>query len=369
MSFPLLKTTSWWRSLDPWILTSVFLLIGIGVVLILTVSPAVALQHNWTPFVLFKRHMMILIPGVIALLLTSGFAREHIISVSMLVWILAWVGCLGTCVVGVEIKGARRWLAICGFSLQPSEFLRTAAIIVNAWLLGRSRRIFGVPEIIWSLLLCAITLAPLALQPDFGMIFLVLSTFLCQYFLWGLPLFWVGGGIAASFAGLVSAYFCFPHVAQRVHDFLGGQKDRFGTHYQITQALLAFSAGGLWGRGPGAGTVLDTLPDGHADFIFAVAGEEFGFVICLAIMCFYGVVIFRGLLFASREHDLFCKLASSGIVMSLALQVFLNLGSVLHIIPTKGTTLPFLSYGGSAFLCACWGIGILVALTRRYRFL
>lgn len=358
--------SSWWRCIDYWIFGSILFLIGIGIVLMLTASPAVALQHHWSPFVLFKKHLMVLVPGLALLVITSTLRREMLVFSSLLIGCTMGLALVAVTFWGVEVKGARRWLSLGGFSLQPSEILKTAMVIFTAWVLSRPWE--GRVRLLCSLGVVGVTLVFLLLQPDFGMAFLVISVFFCQCFLAGLSWLWIVSALFLGVGLVGGAYVLMPHVAHRVNDFLfASEIDRFGTHYQISKALSAFAAGKFWGRGLGAGEVLNTLPDSHNDFIFAAAGEELGLIACLAILALYGVLVFRGFRRVFRENDLFYVLAIMGLTMALLLQVFANVGSVLRLIPTKGAALPFLSYGGSSFLSLCWLGGMLLNLTRRHR--
>jgi cell division protein FtsW len=199
-------------------------------------------------------------------------------------------------------------------------------------------------------------------QPDIGMLLVITAVFFAQFFVAGLNLFVVGFVGALGVAGAALAYTIFPHVQSRVHRFLDPAS---GDNYQVSVALEAFGHGGLLGRGPGEGRVKNVLPDAHADFVFAVAGEEFGLVICLVILALFAFVVVRGLIRLLGETDLFIVLASAGLLTQFGLQAFVNMASTLHLIPTKGMTLPFVSYGGSSVLAIALGMGMLLALTRR----
>lgn len=357
----------WWHSLDSVLLVSFLILIGLGVWLILAASPAVATHHNWSTFVLIKRHLFLMGPGIVLLLGCSCLTQRQMLRTALMGGVLIWVALWIVLWMGIEVKGARRWLSFQGFSLQPSEFLKPAMIIVTAKIL--STPYFPIPKnFMVVLVLTLAAVIPLLLQPDIGMMVLVTAVTFIQCFVAGLPWLWVGGSAGLAGLGAISIYLCFPHTVHRIQSFLGGgASDPFGSQYQTLQALKGFAAGGFWGGGPGTGTVLDHLPDSHADFIFAVAGEEMGLLACLLILSCYALVIFRSLWKVFQESDSFYALAIVGLSAQLALQVFLNVGSVLHLIPTKGMTLPFISYGGSSFLSLCWGMGMLLALTRRYR--
>jgi cell division protein FtsW len=284
--------------------------------------------------------------------------------------LLAWLGLAGaiamvaaTLVIGVEIKGARRWLSLPGLgSLQPSEFLKPCFAVVTAWLIaeGKVNRRHGATAL--AIVLFFGIAALMKGQPDIGMLLVIAAVFFAQFFVAGLNAFVVGTIGAIGVAGAALAYTLFPHVQSRVHRFLDPAS---GDNFQVTVALEAFGHGGLLGRGPGEGRVKNVLPDAHADFVFAVAGEEFGLVVCLLILAIFAFVVVRGLIRLIGETDLFIVLASAGLLTQFGLQAFVNMASTLHLIPTKGMTLPFVSYGGSSVLAIALGMGMLLALTRR----
>jgi cell division protein FtsW len=284
--------------------------------------------------------------------------------------LLAWLGLAGaiamvaaTLVIGVEIKGARRWLSVPGLgSLQPSEFLKPCFAVVTAWLIaeGKVNRRHGATAL--AIVLFFGIAALMKGQPDIGMLLVIAAVFFAQFFVAGLNAFVVGTIGAIGVAGAALAYTLFPHVQSRVHRFLDPAS---GDNFQVTVALEAFGHGGLLGRGPGEGRVKNVLPDAHADFVFAVAGEEFGLVVCLLILAIFAFVVVRGLIRLIGETDLFIVLASAGLLTQFGLQAFVNMASTLHLIPTKGMTLPFVSYGGSSVLAIALGMGMLLALTRK----
>jgi cell division protein FtsW len=354
----------WWWTVDRWTLAALLALIGFGYVMMLAASPAVAERIGAT-----SRNMFFL-----RQIFYLGLAAALLVAVSMLtirqVRLLAYLGLAGaiamvaaTLVIGVEIKGARRWLALPGLgSLQPSEFLKPCFAVVAAWLIAESKlnRRWGALLLVVGLFVVIAGL--LKGQPDVGMLLVVTAVFFAQFFVAGLNLFVVGIVGALGVAGAAGAYLLFPHVQSRVQRFLDPNA---GDNYQVTVALEAFGHGGLLGRGPGEGRVKNVLPDAHADFVFAVAGEEFGLVVCLLILGLFAFVVVRGLFRLLGESDLFVVLASAGLLTQFGLQAFVNMASSLHLIPTKGMTLPFVSYGGSSVLAIALGMGMLLALTRR----
>ena len=352
----------WWWTVDRWTLFAIAALIGFGYVMMLAASPAVAERiHQSRGIFIGKQVVFLALAGAVVVgtsLLTPRGVRR-----------LALLGCLGailltaaTMVIGTEIKGARRWISLPGMSLQPSEFLKPCFAVVTAWLLSEGARSRRFPGMLAACGVFGVIALLLKAQPDMGMLAVVGCVFFVQLFIGGLNILLVGvagGGIVAAAVG---AYTFFPHVRSRVTRFLDPAS---GDSYQVTTALEAFGNGGLLGRGPGEGRVKDVLPDAHADFVFAVMGEEFGLVICLLVTGLFGFIVLRGLLRLLAEQDLFIVLAATGLVTSFGLQSFVNMASSLHLIPTKGMTLPFVSYGGSSVLAVALGIGMLLALTRR----
>ncbi|GAC1348381.1 MAG: putative peptidoglycan glycosyltransferase FtsW [Acetobacteraceae bacterium] len=352
----------WWWTVDRWTLLAVATLIGFGYVMMLAASPAVAERiHVSRDAFIVKQVLFLVLAGVIvvgvSLLSPRGIRRMALLGTLIAIGLTAL-----TLVSGVEVKGARRWINLPGFSLQPSEFIKPCFAVAAAWLLSEGKRVRHFPGMLIAGGLFAIIALLLKSQPDMGMLAVVGAVFFVQLFVGGLNLMLVGVGAGGIVAAAVGAYTFFPHVRSRVTRFLDPAS---GDSYQVNTALEAFGNGGLLGRGPGEGRVKDVLPDAHADFVFAVMGEEFGLVICLLVLGLFGFIVLRGLLRLLAEQDLFIVLASCGLVTSFGLQAFVNMASSLHLIPTKGMTLPFVSYGGSSVLAVAIGVGMLLALTRR----
>ena len=372
----------WWWTVDRWTLAALLALIGLGYLMMLAASPAVAsrvMGEDARTLLLAKQvvflGMAAALMMIVSLLSPSGVKRFALLGFGAALLLTA-----ATLVIGFETKGARRWLAfpLLG-TMQPSEFLKPCLAVISAWLLaegkadaalrtadGRLRAgglvqgRFLFPLAAFAIL--AVVAVILKSQPDFGMLMVVVSVFLAQLFVAGLNLALVVVALCGGAGLAVGAYFILPHVKKRVDLFLNPES---GDAFQITKSLEAFGNGGLFGRGPGEGTVKNALPDAHADFVFAVAGEEFGFILCAIILLLFCFVVVRGMLRLLAENDLFVVLAATGLLAQFGLQAFVNMASSLHLIPTKGMTLPFVSYGGSSVLAIALGMGMLLALTRR----
>jgi cell division protein FtsW len=263
---------------------------------------------------------------------------------------------------GVEVDGAHRWISLPGFTIQPSEFLRPAFIIVSGWLIAESRRTPGFPGKRVALGLFAATALLLKMQPDIGMTFLFTMVLFAQFYLDGLEMKWVGAAAVLVVAAFLAAFLFIAHVHTRVMLFLHPTNQ---TAYQALTALSAFGNGGLFGLGPGEGQVKHFLPDARADFVFAVAGEEFGLLFCGFIIFVFAAIVLRAMMRLLGEPNLFVVLAAGGLIVGFGLQAFVNMASSLSLIPTKGMTLPFISYGGSSVLAISIQMGFLLALTRK----
>ena len=244
--------------------------------------------------------------------------------------------------------------------------MKPAFAVVSAWLFAEHKSDDDFPGNAVAVSLYVLLVFLLFLQPDFGMVLLVSAVWFGQFFLAGLPLVWIGGGAITGLVGLLGAYLFLPHVTNRINRFFSsGSVDKYGEGFQVSQSLEAFARGGILGQGPGEGVIKKHLPDAHSDFIFAVAAEEFGLLLCLLILVLFCVVLFRGFSKLQKENDLFVVLAVSGLLAQFGLQAMINIASTIHLIPTKGMTLPLISYGGSSILATCLSLGLVLSLTRR----
>jgi cell division protein FtsW len=353
----------WWWTVDRLTLLAVAGLIAFGGLLTLAASPAVANRIGLDGLHLAHRQLALLPVAaalVVAVSLVSPRTVRRLAAIGFLVSLALTALTLA---VGTEIKGATRWLDIAGFSLQPSEFLKPTFAVVAAWMFAAARSGRGkFPGDAVATALYLLVVFLLVRQPDLGMAAVVTAVFFAQAFAAGLPIVWVAAALAVMTGALIAAYFAFPHVANRVDGFLDPSS---GDTYQIDRSLEAFRNGGLFGRGPGEGTVKGVLPDAHSDFVFAVAGEELGLIACLLIIGLFAFVVLRGFSRLLQETNLFVVFAATGLLVQFGMQAIINMASSLRLMPTKGMTLPFLSYGGSSLLALALGIGMLLALTRR----
>ena len=355
----------WWWTVDKWMLTATVLLVAIGILLNLAAGPPAAGRIGADAFH-FVRKQMVFLPIALAVMFgISLLAPVQVRRFAAIGFVVAGFLMLMTIFIGSDVNGAKRWLTIGPLSLgQPSEFMKPFFAVVSAWMFTehKLREEFPGNYIALGLLLCVA--ACLLSQPDVGMTFVVTTVWCAQFFIAGLPFVYVVMLVVIGIAGIVGAYFVLPHVASRIDRFLD---PTVGDSYQVTQAMRAFQQGGLFGRGPGEGRVKEALPDAHTDFIFAVAGEEFGVLLCLLIVALFAFVVIRALTKMTREETLFVLLAVGGLTVQFGLQAMINMASSLHMMPTKGMTLPFISYGGSSLLALGVGMGMLLALTRRRR--
>ena len=355
-------TAQWVWTVDRVTVGAVAALVVFGLVLIATAGPAVAELNGSPRFHFLFKHALFL-PVAIALLAGCALLSPvQVLQTAGLVCAGALLLTLFTALVGPENKGAQRWLSLGFIGLQPSEFLKPGMAVVSAWLFAHYRIVVGSRALWIAAGLLVAVAGALLLQPDVGMTFMVVSVWFGQFALAGMPLPALAGLVLVAGVGGVVAYFGFSHVSNRVDTFINGVG---GDRYQIGRSLESFKQGGIAGQGPGEGTIKETLPDAHADFIFAVLGEEFGLLVCIAVLGLYGLIVCRGAFRLMAEENLFAFLAVSGLLASFGLQAFINMASALEVIPTKGTTLPFLSYGGSSLFAASITLGFVLSLNRR----
>jgi cell division protein FtsW len=351
----------WWWTVDRLTLAALGALMLGGIVLCLAASPPVAARIGLDPFHFVNRQVLFLIPASIVLITTSFLSPREVRQVSLVIFIVSLVLVAATPHFGAEIKGARRWLVILGVNVQPSEFLKPAFVILIAWLFGESAKRPEMPANLIALALLGTVVVLLVMQPDFGQTMLIALVWGALFYMAGMRFIWVIGLAATAGIGLVTAFYTVPHVAQRIRGFLDPQS---GDTFNVDIATESFIRGGWFGRGPGEGTIKRILPEGHTDFVFAVAAEEFGIVLCLILVALFAFIVIRALAKAMRNEDPFCRFAAAGLAILFGLQSTINMAVNLHLMPAKGMTLPFISYGGSSLISLAYGMGMLVALTR-----
>ncbi|ALE03619.1 FtsW/RodA/SpoVE family cell cycle protein [Bartonella ancashensis] len=355
--------SNWWWTIDRSILSACLILMGIGIMLSFAASPAIATRIGISNNFYFVRwHIIFCIPAFFILMTISFFSPRNIRRLCSLLLIIVLILMVATLLFGIEVKGARRWVSVFGFSLQASEFMKPAFVIISAWLFSDQMRHHRNLSCILAVALCAICCTLLVLQPDIGQTLLIGATWGGLFFVAGVSLIIVLLFLVLAILGGVLAYFFIHHVHERINGFLTGKGDTF----QVDMGREAILNGGWFGRGPGEGEIKRIIPDGHTDFIFSVAAEEYGIIFCLLIMALFAFIVIRSLYIALNTHDSFTRLGITGIAMIIGLQSGINMAVNLHLIPPKGMTLPFISYGGSSLLAIAFSMGILLSLTRRW---
>lgn len=354
--------SEWLWTIDRYMLVGIFILMVSGLVLSLAASPPVAERIGLESFYFVKKQAIFLIPSIALMLGISALSPRYVRRAALLVFCGMLVLLLGTLFFGADIKGARRWISLFGVSIQPSEFIKPALVVIISFLLSEGRKAQGVPGQLISIILFAVVAAMLVAQPDFGQTMLLTIVLFALFFLNGLswmaivPLGILGVlGVAAGFTYL-------PHVRGRIMRFLDPSS---GDTYQIDKAIDSFIAGGWLGRGVGEGTVKRILPDSHTDFVFAVAAEEYGIIVCVLLVSVFAFVVLRGLYMSTQDQDPFGRLASSGLIVMFGLQSCINMAVNLNLMPAKGMTLPLISSGVSSLMAISLTMGFVLALTRK----
>lgn len=356
------RLANWWWNVDKVTLSLLLIVMFIGAFLVFSASPSVARTDNFSDYYFIKKQIVFIAGALGILFLTSTLRLKNIRRLSIVLYILFFVLMIATLVVGHSTKGGSRWIRLFGFTLQPSEFIKPTFIVVSAWLLEGSKKFEDFPGTLLSFGLFLMTVGILVLQPDIGMSMAIAIVWGFQLFLAGLSATTIGILGLLGIIGGVGAYFTLSHVHDRAQQFLFSHAD---VSYQVKKSLMAFENGNLLGQGPGEGTVKLTLPDAHTDFILAVAGEEFGVWLCLIIVMIFALIVVRALKRCVQDNNLFIMYATAGLATSLGVQSVINMASTLYLMPTKGMTLPFVSYGGSSLWASAFGMGMLLALTRR----
>jgi cell division protein FtsW len=350
----------WWRSIDQQLIIAILILLGFSLMLVATTGPCVANRIGLNEHYFAIRQLGYLFAATIVIITFSTFDKKTIKILALLGFFASVILLALVKLYGYEVKGAVRWINIFGISIQPSEFVKPFFAVVAGWLLSLKFE-DEFPSFTICMVFYAITAALIITQPDLGMLIMISVVLALQFFIAGLPIIWVFLSFITGIIGITSAYMYFPHVAQRINNFLDPENSE---NYQVTKSMLAITKGSFFGQGPGEGLVKQSLPDSHTDFIFAAAAEEFGAIACLGIIAVFAFIVLKSLLKLIKTEDKFIQIAASGIVAQFGFQSLINIGVTLNLLPTKGMTLPFISYGGSSTLAIAIGIGMLLALTK-----
>ncbi|WP_441241049.1 putative lipid II flippase FtsW [Tardiphaga sp. 768_D3_N2_1] len=353
--------SEWWWTVDRLLLAAIIALMLAGVILSLAASPPVATRIGLDPFHFFNRHILFMVPSVVVLIGVSFMSPRQIRRSALVVFALSMMLIVATLLIGPEVKGAKRWITILGINIQASESAKPAFVVIAAWLFSESARKPEMPATSMAIVLLMMLVSLLVMQPDFGQTMLILMAWGSLFFIAGMRMVWVFGLGATAAGGLLMAYFLVPHVAGRIKRFMDPAS---GDTFQVDTAMEAFSNGGWFGLGPGEGIAKRSLPDSHTDFVFAVGAEEFGILLCLAVLSLFAFIVIRAMSRAYATEDLFSRFAASGLAILFGVQAAINMAVNLHLIPAKGMTLPFISYGGSSMISLAYSVGMLLALTR-----
>lgn len=353
----------WWWTVDRWMLGVVALLIAIGVVIAFAASPAAAMRMNiGDPFHFAVRQCVFAAGAAVILISVSMLDVKGVRRAAFFIWLAAIAVMIALPFIGHTAKGANRWIEFGGFTFQPSEYMKPALVILVAWMFAEGQKGQGVPGVSIAFGLYAISVGLLLIQPDVGQTVLITVAFGAAFWMAGVPISWVMGLGVAALGGLSSTYFLFPHVHSRVDRFFS--PDKADTH-QVDAAAVAQAAGGFFGRGPGEGVMKRHVPDLHTDFAYSVGAEEFGLVFSYLVISLFAFVAIRGLQKAMKLNDPFEQVAAAALFVLVGQQSIINLAVNLNLIPTKGMTLPFISYGGSSMMAMGLTLGLALALTRR----
>jgi cell division protein FtsW len=350
----------WFWTIDRFFLAVFVLLLGIGFMLSFAASPAVAERIGLDPFHFVTRHALFMLPSLAVMFGLSFLSPRQVRRAAMIMLVAMVLMMVLVLFIGMEVKGSRRWITISVLSIQPSEFMKPAFVVVCAWLFAEHQRQPEIPGNLFALILFVIVAALLVAEPDLGQTMLTTAVWGSMFFLAGMPWLWIIVMAAGAGGLLFFAYVVFPHVAGRINQFMTGE----GNTFQVDTAHDAITRGHWLGVGPGEGIVKRILPDSHTDFVFSVAAEEFGILFCMVLVGLYIFIVMRGLTHAFRDRNDFTRFAVAGLVLQIGFQSIINIGVNLQLLPAKGMTLPLISYGGSSQIAICVTAGFILALTR-----
>ncbi len=352
----------WWWSIDRELLGALILLMTCGMVLSFAASPPVAERIGLSQWFFVVRHAMFCVVALPVMIIASFLNHRQARVAALVTLVVSLVLLWATLRFGTEVKGARRWISFAGQSVQPSEFVKPAFAVLGAWLFAESMIHKNVPGRLLASAIMVAIVAGLLLQPDIGQTALVTGTWAVLLFISGISWFIIFG-LAAAGGGLIfGAYLLFPHVSRRIDTFLNPEGG--GNTYQIDRALQSLHEGGWFGRGPGESIAKKLIPDAHADYVFSAAAGEYGILFCMVLVALIAFIVLRAMMGAQRQTSLFARLAASTLAIQFAMQCGINLAVNLNLIPPKGMTLPFVSYGGTSMIAIAFGMGLMLAFTR-----
>ncbi|WP_370931851.1 FtsW/RodA/SpoVE family cell cycle protein [Bartonella sp. DGB1] len=352
----------WWRTVDRSLLVIALLLIMVGLILSFASTPAIAKKYSLPYYYFVIRHVIYLLIALSIMIAISFLSVENICKLSFLLFFFSILLLLLTLFNGIEIKGAKRWLAFAGVSLQPSEFMKPFYIICSAFLMIYAVKYNNLTLKILMFVSLLVVATLLILQPDYGQMILIFLIWSIMYFLSGASLILIMPLVGILATITMIAYFYVSHFRNRIISFITGE----GNNFQTELAIDAIKKGGWFGVGPGEGKIKNILPDSYTDFIFVVAAEEFGIIFCIIILLLYLVLFVRLIYLSMQQSDLFKRLAIAGLALLLILQALVNISVNVNLIPSKGMTLTLISYGGSSLIASAIAIGLLLGLTRKY---
>ena len=352
---------NWWRSIDRKVLICIFFLIIIGGLISFAATPAVAQKYNLDPNFFVKKHWFFISVVLFSIFFTSLFSELGIKRFFLFIFLISIFFIIYSFFFGIEVKGANRWAYLFGYRFQPSEFLKVSFIVISAWIFSSNTYLQNLNNKLISFLLYLLVSSLVLSQPDVSMFCIISLAYFAQLWISGLKWRWLGF-VVLFFGSIFSlCYLIIDNVKRRVDIFFNLQ---VGDNYQITKSLEAIKEGGFFGKGPAEGTIKDILPDAHTDFIFAVVAEEFGWVTCLIIIFIFIFLIFTIFQRIKKTNNMFALITVSGLIIQFGFQIFVNIGSTIGLIPTTGTTLPFISYGGSSMISSAINLGTILSLTR-----
>jgi len=352
---------NWWRSIDRKVLICIFFLIIIGGLISFAATPTVAQKYNLDPNFFVRKHWVFISVVLFSIFFTSLFSELGIKRFFLFIFLISIFFIIYSFFFGIEIKGANRWSYLFGYRFQPSEFLKVSFIVISAWIFSSNTYLQNLNNKLISFLLYLLVSSLVLSQPDVSMFCIISLAYFAQLWISGLKWRWLGF-VVLFFGSIFSlCYLIIDNVKRRVDIFFNLQ---VGDTYQITKSLEAIKEGGFFGKGPAEGTIKDILPDAHTDFIFAVVAEEFGWVTCLIIIFIFIFLIFTIFQRIKKTNNMFALITVSGLIIQFGFQIFVNIGSTIGLIPTTGTTLPFISYGGSSMISSAINLGTILSLTR-----